>query len=65
MEITVNGKNKKVKAKTLEDLMAFLKYDPEKVIVSVNGNVVEKGKFSKTVLSEGDKVEIFSFVGGG
>jgi sulfur carrier protein len=65
MKIIVNGKSRKVGVKTLEELMAFLKYDSEKVIVSVNGNMVEKGKFSKTVLSEDDKVEIFSFVGGG
>ena len=65
MKIIVNGKSRKVGVKTLEELMAFLKYDSEKVIVSVNGNMVEKGKFSKTVFSEDDKVEIFSFVGGG
>ena len=65
MKIIVYGKSRKVGVKTLEELMAFLKYDPEKVIVSVNGNAVEKGKFSRTALSEGNKVEIFSFVGGG
>jgi len=65
MKIIVNGKSRKVGVNTLEKLMAFLKYDMERVIVSVNGNAVEKRKFSKTILSEGDKVDIFSFVGGG
>lgn len=65
MKIIINGKSKKVGVRTLEELMKFLKYDLEKTLVSVNGNVVEKDDYSKTDLYEGDKVDIFSFVGGG
>ena len=65
MIIIINGKNRKVGVKMLEELMILLKFDPRKVIVSLNGNLVEKGEFSKTALSEGDKVDVFSFVGGG
>jgi sulfur carrier protein len=65
MKITVNGKSMKIGAKTLKELMILLKFDLEKTLLSVNGNVVEKGEHSKTILSEGDKVELFSFVGGG
>ena len=65
MKIAVNGKNRKVELKTLEGLMTFLKYDLGKTLVSVNGNVVEKDKYSRTILADGDKVEVFSFVGGG
>lgn len=65
MKIIINGKSKRVGVKTLEELMKFLKYDLEKTLVSVNGNVVEKCEFSNTALTEGDKVEAFSFVGGG
>jgi sulfur carrier protein len=65
MIIIINGKNRKIGVKTLEGLMILLKLDPEKTLVSVNGEPVEKGKFPKTALSEGDKVDVFSFVGGG
>jgi thiamine biosynthesis protein ThiS len=65
MNIIVNGKSKKAGVKTLEELMILLKFDLEKTLVSVNENVVEKKKFSKTALSEGDKIDVFSFVGGG
>ena len=65
MKIEVNGKNRKAEVKTLEELMTFLKYDLGKALVSVNGNVVEKDKYSKIFLSEGDKIDVFSFVGGG
>ncbi|OGV57337.1 MAG: thiamine biosynthesis protein ThiS [Lentisphaerae bacterium GWF2_50_93] len=67
MKIILNGKIKKVgaKSKTLGELMTLLKFDLEKTLVSLNGDVVEKKKFSKTNLSDGDKVDVFSFVGGG
>ena len=65
MKIIINGKSRKVGVKTLEELMVFLKYDPEKVILSVNGQLVEKDEYAKTTLSDGDNLEVFSFVGGG
>jgi len=65
MKITINGKSKKIGVKTLGELMKFLKFNPEKVIVSVNGKPVGKKKFPETILSEDDKVDVFSFVGGG
>jgi sulfur carrier protein len=65
MKIIINGKSRKVGVKTLEELMTFLKYDQERTLVSVNGNVVEKADYAKTTLSEGDNLEVFSFVGGG
>ncbi|HBC86946.1 MAG TPA: thiamine biosynthesis protein ThiS [Lentisphaeria bacterium] len=65
MKIILNGKSKNVEAKNLQALLLELKFDPERALVSLNGNVVEKKKFSKTALSDGDKVDVFSFVGGG
>jgi sulfur carrier protein len=67
MKIILNGKASKVGAKTknLEELMTQLKFDLERTLVSVNGNVIERKKFSETDLSDGDKIEAFSFVGGG
>jgi sulfur carrier protein len=67
MKIILNGKTSKVgaKIKTLEEFLTLMEFDLEKTLVSVNGNVVEKKNFSRTHLSEGDKVDVFSFVGGG
>ncbi len=65
MKIILNGKSRKVGVKTLEELMTQLKFDLERTLVSVNGNVIDRKKFSESVLSDGDKVEAFSFVGGG
>jgi len=65
MKIILNGKDKKLKVANLGEILVNLKYDPEKVLVSVNGNAVGKEMYSKTSLSEGDNVDVFSFVGGG
>ena len=65
MKIILNGKDKKLTVTNLGEMLANLKYNPENVIVSVNGELVEKEMYSITSLSEGDNVDVFSFVGGG
>lgn len=65
MKIIVNGKSRKLGVKTLEELIILLKLDLGKTLVSVNGDVVDRKKSSRTLLSDGDKIDVFSFVGGG
>ena len=65
MKIILNSKDKMIKTSNLKRMLLSLRYDPERVIVSVNGALVEKNKFFKIALSDGDIVEVFSFVGGG
>lgn len=36
-----------------------------RIAVELNGEILPKDKYDKTVLSDGDKVEIVNFVGGG
>ncbi|MHC4534264.1 MAG: sulfur carrier protein ThiS [Planctomycetota bacterium] len=37
----------------------------EVVTVEQNGQIIDKGKFKDTLLSEGDKVEFVYYMGGG
>ena len=49
-------------------IMDFLKkegYDTTKVAVEKNGGIVPKKNFETEILSDIDKIEIVSFVGGG
>ena len=53
-----------------ESLMGRRAYgiDPEmvsKVAIEVNGEIIEKNKYSNLILDKGDKVEIVHFIGGG
>lgn len=36
-----------------------------RIAVELNGEILPKDKYDKTVLSDGDRVEIVNFVGGG
>ena len=49
----------------LNELLNKLKIQKNKVAVEVNGEIVEKNKYSNLILSKNDKVEIVQFIGGG
>ena len=49
----------------LNELLNKLKIQKNKVAVEVNGEIVEKNKYSNLILNKGDKVEIVQFIGGG
>ena len=49
----------------LNDLLNNLKIQKNKVAIEVNGEIVEKNKYSSRVLNKNDKVEIVHFIGGG
>ena len=45
--------------------LASAGYDPLRVAVERNGDIVPKAQYGETVLADGDSVEVVSFVGGG
>lgn len=53
---------------TPQTLLAFLTargYDPRRVAVERNGQIVPRAAFGETALAEDDRLEIVAFVGGG
>jgi sulfur carrier protein len=50
---------------TVERLLKNLQFEPAKVAVEVNLEIVKKQNFQNQVLKDGDSVEIVNFVGGG
>ena len=65
-KIQLNGDPYEVNYGTnLNDLLNKLKIQKNKVAIEVNGEIVEKGKYTSLVLSKDDKVEIVHFIGGG
>jgi len=65
MNIIVNGEAKETKSSTLLALMHELGIEPKVMAAAINMNVVKKEVWETTALSEGDKVELLHFVGGG
>lgn len=66
MNIIVNGEERAVDAgQTVKGLLVSIGLDPVKVAVECNLEIVPKSEFESQLLSEGDKLEIVHFIGGG
>ena len=63
--ILVNGQPYTGTAATVEELLCELRFDPTRVAVEKNGGIVRRTEFSDTAISDGDRIEIVHFVGGG
>ena len=66
MRVEVNGETKDVAdGLSLARLVEELRLAPERLAVELNLTVVRRADWPNTRLSEGDRVEIVHFVGGG
>ena len=65
-KIQLNGSSYEINNGTnLDELLNKLKIHKNKVAIEVNGEIVEKSKYSNLILNKNDKVEIVHFIGGG
>tara|TARA_B100001765_G_scaffold208141_1_gene167017 strand:- start:830 stop:1048 length:219 start_codon:yes stop_codon:yes gene_type:complete len=65
-KIQLNGDPYEINNSTnLDELLSKLKIQKNKVAIEVNGQIVEKDKYSNLTLNKDDKVEIVHFIGGG
>lgn len=66
MQIQVNGEAREVEAgATVAELLDSLGLDVSGLAVAVNMDIVRRGEYAATKLSDGDEVEIVRAVGGG
>ncbi|MBQ7871424.1 MAG: sulfur carrier protein ThiS [Oscillospiraceae bacterium] len=63
--VNVNGTALDLAGKTLADYLAAAGYVPGRIAVERNGDIVFRSRYGETVLQDGDRLEIVSFVGGG
>ena len=63
--VKVNGVELDIAGKTVSAYLATTDYDPKRIAVERNGDIVFKSQYDVTILEDGDRVEIVSFVGGG
>lgn len=63
--VKVNGKELDIAGKTVSEYLATTNYDPKRIAVERNEEIVFKSKYDVTVLEDGDYLEVVSFVGGG
>lgn len=66
MRIMLNGEPREVTSDlSVFSLLQDLELQPDRVAVEVNLNILDRSQFRSSMLSEGDRVEIISFIGGG
>ncbi len=63
--VKVNGEPKDIAGKTIAEYLVTTNYDMKRIATELNGDIVPKANYSDTVLTDGDSIEIVSFVGGG
>ena len=67
MHIQINGEEREFpqSSLSLEELFETLSLPPQRIAVEVNKTIVPRGLWEKTILKDGDQIEIVHFVGGG
>ena len=66
MQIIVNGQTHEVPdGLTVRALLEFLKLDPARVAIELDGAILKRPEWPARVLSPGARLEIVHFVGGG
>lgn len=63
--VQINGTPVDTASKTISAYLAETDYDPARIAIERNGEIVPRAQYDKTLLSDGDVIEVVSFVGGG
>jgi sulfur carrier protein len=66
IDVVINGKSRTIPSNTtVEALIAELGFGDRRVAVERNREVVPRAQHATTVLADGDRLELVTFVGGG
>ncbi len=63
--VTINGEASSCAGLALSDYLEQEGFDATRIAVERNGEIVPKPQYNRTILCDGDAVEIVCFVGGG
>jgi len=63
--VKINGTEYDAAGKTIAEYLETTEYNPLRIAVERNGEIVPKATYAEAVLQDGDSVEIVNFVGGG
>jgi thiamine biosynthesis protein ThiS len=66
MRLLLNGDEREIaEVSSVADLVASLGLDSRKVAVERNLEIVPRSTYANTALTDGDRIEIVTFIGGG
>ena len=63
--VRVNGEALDIAGQTVAGYLAGTDYDPERIAVERNGEIIPRARYAEATLADGDQVEVVCFVGGG
>ena len=63
--VKINGELLEKDGKTVTEMLADMEISGQRVAVEINEEIVPKAKYDETILTDGDRVEVVRFVGGG
>lgn len=63
--VRINGEETMADGQKLSSYLQAEGYSLKRIAVERNGSIVPKAQYEETLLCDGDKIEIVSFVGGG
>ena len=65
MNLIINGERQEFPAQTLSVLVDQLGMKSDRVAIELNREIVPRDRWAETRLTDGDRLEIVHFVGGG
>lgn len=63
--VLINGTERELKGKSVEEVITAMNYDKRTIAVELNEEIVSKADYINTILKDDDVLEVVSFVGGG
>ncbi|MDE5937066.1 MAG: sulfur carrier protein ThiS [Ruminococcus sp.] len=63
--VKINGEMIQADGKNILEILENLGYSERRTAIELNEKIVPKANYGKTVLKDGDSLEIVCFVGGG
>lgn len=63
--VKINGIDFNAAGQPLTEYLSTNGYNPTRIAIEYNGEILPKAQYAETILADGDEVEIVNFVGGG
>jgi len=63
--VKINGEEKEIAGKNLLEYLKEAGFEPERVVVERNLDIIPKDELGNTVIQDEDVIEVLRFVGGG
>ena len=63
--VKINGEKKEIAGKNLLEYLKEAGFEPERVVVERNLDIIPKDELGNTIIQDEDVIEVLRFVGGG